>query len=85
MWLAYQLHLPGKDEGVVVVLKRPASSCTKAALRLHNLVRDALYEVTFFDTADSKRISGSELTGAGLEIELSKKPDSALVRYRRVP
>ena len=84
-WLAYQLHLPERDEGLVVALKRPASASTKAALRLHRLAREATYEVTFVDTAKSKRISGSELTGAGLEIELSKKPDSALVRYRPVP
>jgi alpha-galactosidase len=84
-WLAYQLHLPDRDEGLVVALKRPASSSTKASLRLHDLAREATYEVTFLDTGESKRIPASELTGGGLEIALSKKPDSALVRYRRVP
>ena len=83
--LAYQLHLPERDEGLVVALKRPASSSTKAALRLHDPAREATYEVTSFDTTKSKRISGSVLSGTGLEVELFKKPDSALVRYRRAP
>ena len=69
----------------MVVLKRRASASTKAVLRLHDLAPEATYEVTFFDTAESKRVSGNELTGTGPEIGFFKKPDSALVCYRRVP
>jgi alpha-galactosidase len=83
-WLAYQLHLPGTDEGIVVVLKRLASSSTRATFRLRGLGREAAYEVTNLDTGTSDKRLGSQLTDAGLEIELPRQPDSAIMRYRRL-
>ncbi len=41
-WLAYQLHLPDANEGIVVALKRPASSATRATFRLQRLDRRCL-------------------------------------------
>jgi alpha-galactosidase len=83
-WLAYQLHLPDTDEGIVVALKRPASTRTKTILCLQGLSRDASYEVTNLDTGRSDRVASSRLTDAGLEIELPRQPDSAILRYRRL-
>ena len=83
-WLAYQLHLPDTDEGIIVALKRPASTRTNATLRLQGLDRDASYEVTDLDTGHSDRLAASRLTEAGLEIELLRQPDSAIVHYRRL-
>ena len=80
-WLAYQLHLPDANEGIVVVLKRLASSRTRATLRLQGLSRDASYEVTQLDTAQIDKLPASRLTDLGLEIELPRQPDSAIVRY----
>jgi hypothetical protein len=82
--LAYQLHLPDADEGIVVALKRPASTRAKATLRLGGLGRDAWYEVTNLDNGHSGKLAASRLTDAGLEIELPRQPDSAIVRYRRL-
>ena len=84
VWLAYQLHLPDTDEGIVVVLKRPASVYTNAALRLGGLNQDASYEVTNLDTGRSDKLAAGRLTDAGLEIELAHQPDSAILQYRRL-
>jgi hypothetical protein len=81
--VAYQLHLPDADEGIVVALKRPASTRTNATLRLQGLGRDASYEVTNLDKGRSDKLAASRLTDAGLEIELPDQPDSAIVHYRR--
>jgi alpha-galactosidase len=83
-WLAYQLHLPDEDEGIVVVLKRPASTCPRATLRFQGLDRDASYEVTHLDTVNNDKLPAGRLTDVGLEIELPRQPDSAIIRYRRL-
>ena len=84
VWLAYQLHLPDTDEGVVVALKRPASPYASVTLRLRGLSRDASYEVTNLDTGHSDKLTAGRLTDTGLEIELLRQPDSAIIRYRRL-
>jgi len=82
-WMAYQLDLPEAGEGLVVVLKRPASPRASEPLRLKALQRDATYQVTDLDTLRSQALSGSRLIDTGLEVQLVKQPDSALIHYRR--
>ncbi len=83
-WLAYQLHLPDTDEGIVVALKRPASTRANATLRLGGLDRDASYEVTNLDTGRHNELAAGRLTDTGLEIELPRQPDSTIIQYRRL-
>ncbi|MCU0960720.1 MAG: alpha-galactosidase [Pirellulaceae bacterium] len=83
-WLAYQLDLPETGEGMVVVLKRPGSSATRATLCLQGLVRNASYDVTNLDTHKSAVVPSGRLTDLGLDIELLRQPDSAIVCYRRI-
>lgn len=81
IWMAYQLHLPDSNEGIVVVLKRHLSSRTSALFQLNALERDASYQVTNLDTEQSKTITGGELIDTGLEVQLMNKPDSSLIHY----
>jgi len=83
-WMAYQLHLPDTDEGIVVALRRPASIYTKATLRLQGLDRYASYEVTNLDKGHRDTLAAGQLTDAGLEIELPRQPDSAIIQYHRL-
>ncbi|MGE5295644.1 MAG: alpha-galactosidase [Solirubrobacterales bacterium] len=83
-WLAYQLHLPDTNEGIAVILKRPASTCTKATLRLYGMVNGATYEVTNLDKGRSERRTAEQLIDQGLDIELPRQPDSAILQYRRL-
>jgi alpha-galactosidase len=82
-WMAYQLDLPEEKEGLVVVLKRPASPYTKAIFPLRALREDASYEITNLDTGQRTTLLGGQLMSQGLELFLLKKPNSALLRYRQ--
>jgi alpha-galactosidase len=81
-WVAYQLNLPEAHEGLIVVLKRPSSVRDRQVLHLHDLNRDATYEVNNLDKGEAQTIAGAKLMSDGLEIRLSNKPDSALIVYR---
>jgi alpha-galactosidase len=81
-WMAYQLDLPEQNEGLVVVLKRPASYYSKAVFPLRALRREVSYEITNLDTAQRAIASGGLLVGEGLEVVLLGRPDSALIHYR---
>ncbi len=82
-WIAYQLHLPETDEGLVVVLKRPKSAEKSRRLRLLGLERDKSYDLVNMDSSQGQTVAGSMLMDEGLEVPLNGQPDSALVRYRR--
>ncbi len=81
-WVAYQLDLPESGEGLVVVLKREECKDGTVTLKLKGLSEGATYEVTDLDTARSRTLTGKDLAGAGLTVELTEQPDSALIRYR---
>ena len=83
VWMAYQLDLPAANEGLVVALKRPESAYTRALFPLRALREDASYEITNLDTNQRTILLGRHLMNEGLELFLLKKPDSALIRYRR--
>jgi alpha-galactosidase len=82
-WMAYQLDLPAEGEGLVVVLKRPESSFRQATFRLHGLASTGAYEVEDLDGKTVRSIPAARLREPGLEVNLMKSPDTALIRYRR--
>ncbi len=82
-WVAYQLDLPESGEGLLVVLKRPENKDGAITLKLKGLEAGADYEVVNMDTAEIRKIAGGKLMSDGLEVALTKHPDSALIRYRR--
>jgi hypothetical protein len=82
--MAYQLDLPESGEGLIVVLKRPGSQKNREIFRLKGLAYDAAYQVVYLDSTQSQTLPGSRLLGEGLEVELAKHPDSALIRYCRI-
>ncbi len=84
-WLAYQLHLPETDEGLVVVFRRPKSTQNRQCLRLFGLDVQKSYEITNLDSSQKQRTQGGALVQQGLEVQLDRQPDSALIRYARKP
>jgi len=82
-WMAYQLDLPEAGEGLVVALRRPASPHQSQTFRLHGLDRGAAYEVVDLDTGKAQTAPGADLLDRGLEVQLTQKPGSALLRYAR--
>jgi alpha-galactosidase len=83
-WMAYQLDLPAENEGLVVVLKRPASNYSQAVFPLRALEQASTYEIHDLDRGALPKRTGSQLQDRGLEVNLAAKPDTALIRYRRV-
>lgn len=81
-WVAYQLDLPERGEGIVVVLKRPGCGDTKRSLRLSALDGARSYVFTNLDSARQETIAGQTLRQDGLTVSLEKQPDSAVFRYK---
>jgi alpha-galactosidase len=84
VWMAYQLDLPEAGEGLIVVLKRPESKQVRETLRLKALAGAASYQVLNLDSMQSQSLPGRRLLGEGLDVQLVRQPDSALIRYRRI-
>jgi alpha-galactosidase len=83
-WVAYQLDLPESAEGLIVVLRRPGSPQTSRTLPLKAIDLGVNYEFTDLDSVRTQVLSGRQLLAPGLEVHLARKPDSALIRYRRL-
>ena len=83
-WTAWQWNRPEKEDGLVVVLRRPKSPGPAIELGLRHLNPDAWYEVEFrnsYEKAALQMMKGSEL--AHLQIRLAGAPSSTLVFYRQ--
>jgi alpha-galactosidase len=83
-WTAWQWDRPEKKDGLVIVLRRPASPFTAMELNLRHLQPDATYEVEIRPTlarAAVKEMKGSDLMH--MSVQLSEAPSSTLVFYRQ--
>jgi alpha-galactosidase len=84
VWGAMQFDRPEEGEGFVEVFRRSHSAYETARFKLQGLDPAARYTVTNLDVPGRREISGRELMDQGLEIELHRAPESALVTYKRV-
>jgi alpha-galactosidase len=82
VWMVYQLALPESGECLIVALRRPQSPYERARFNLRGLEAAAMYVVEDLDSGASRTLTGEEMMRAGLEIELPKRPGSALIRLR---
>jgi alpha-galactosidase len=83
VWMAYQLHLPESDEGLVVAFRRPGCPEESHTLRLHGLAPGTVYQFTDLDTGKTQAVLGAAVMGQGLPVRIPGSPGSALVRYGR--
>ena len=82
--IAWQLHRPDLDAGLVLAFRRPQCPYLAIAVALRGLKPASTYTVDFIDDAHhktTKTLSGQELA-AGLELRLGRKGSSLLVRYQ---
>ena len=85
VWMVYQLFLPVKGAGAVVVFRRAESPMISGTFQLHDLHAERSYE---FDDADSEktwRVTGSHLRTNGLEISITTPRESRILFYRELP
>ena len=84
VWMAWQFDRPERGRGFVMAFRRGASPYPSADFTLHGLESGARYEIRNVDEAVSHEFSGSELLGKGLTVNLSARPGSALITYRKL-
>ena len=83
-WTAWQWHVPQRNSGIVLLLRRPEALFTSMHLNLHAVDSDAIYEVetrTGLAKAPLQIMTGHTLKH--LPITLPEKPSSVLLFYRR--
>ena len=78
VWLAYQMHRPSDDSGIVVAFRRQNAPDTEYTVRLGGLTPDASYTLVDCDTQAETVRSGRELT-EGLTLRLDN-PKSSLLK-----
>ncbi|MFA5203390.1 MAG: alpha-galactosidase [Lentisphaeria bacterium] len=84
-WLAYQLHRPDLNEGLLLAFRREESPFSAAEFALQGLDPDTRYAVEDADTGPVGERTGRELMAAGLPVAIPHPRDCRLVFYRAVP
>ena len=82
VWLAYQMHRPSDDSGIVVAFRRQDAPDAEYTVRLGGLTPDASYTLLDCDTQAETVRSGRELT-EGLTLRLDNPKSSLLIKYRK--
>lgn len=82
VWLAYQMHRPSDDSGIVVAFRRQDAPDAEYTVRLGGLTPDASYTLLDCDTQAKTVRSGRELT-EGLTLRLDNPKSSLLIKYRK--
>jgi alpha-galactosidase len=84
VWMAWQFDLPEEGEGMVQAFRREKSVYETSRINLIGLEKDAFYTVNDIDTGHQTEIIGRELMGKGLLVNISERPGSAILSYRKV-
>ena len=83
-WMGWQFNRPETGEGMVQVFRREQSIYRAADLVLRGLDRSAVYTITDLDNPETVReLTGENLMGTGLPVEIHARPGALLMTYRR--
>ncbi|HQG62983.1 MAG TPA: alpha-galactosidase [Bacteroidales bacterium] len=83
-WMAWQFDNPEQGEGLIQAFRRENCEDSVRTFKLSGLNSKAQYEVTNFDVEEKTIISGKELMGDGLKVEIRTKPGAALISYKQI-
>ena len=83
VWMAWQFDRPEVGEGVVQAFRRADCIYEAARLKLRGLDPDADYTISDLDASGSLKRSGRELMTRGLRVQISDRPGSAVIAYKR--
>ncbi len=84
-WLAWQFNRPESEDGLVEAFRRPRSQKSSISLKLRGLDAKAVYELKDWDQAGPTRASGRDLMEQGLTVSTPRRPQAAVITYRRMP
>lgn len=82
LWIAWQFHDPADGSGVVQAFRRDEAPGETYEVKLRALDKDADYELFDYDTKETVKVSGGDLS-SGLSLSLPRQRSSKLLRYRR--
>jgi len=83
-WMAYQLLVPGKQEGAVVAFRRAESPMASASFQLYDLHAKSKYELEDADSGKIWRATGMHLMTKGLAISIAAPRDSRILFYKQL-
>jgi alpha-galactosidase len=83
-WIAWQFHRPETDDGLIEAFRRPRSSEASNSLELGGLDAQAVYEIENTDEKEPTRATGRDLMEKGLPLALARRPQAAVIFYKRV-
>ena len=80
-WIAWQFHLPERNEGMVQSFRRSECESSTLTVRLHGLDPAATYSVHDLDKEDPVTLSGKKLIEEGFVISTVNRPGAVVVHY----
>jgi len=83
-WIAWQFDRPEEGTGVIQAFRRDSCEEAVKVFPLKGLDEKTQYEFINFDTQKPAILTGKEVTEKGLNIEISDKPGSAIISYKRM-
>jgi alpha-galactosidase len=83
IWLAYQMHNPQDDSGIVVGFRRSQTASDRFPVQLQGLHPGTLYEVYNDNTGQSQRLTGKQMNER-LMLWAPAKPGSVLLHYTAI-
>ena len=83
-WAAWQFNRPEQGDGMVQAFRRTENEEATKDLRLRGLDPAARYEVSDLDGKTIKTLSGTDLMGRGLQVEIAAKPGAAVMVYKKI-
>jgi alpha-galactosidase len=81
-WCAWQFNRQDLGKGFAMFFRRSQSSRAALDVVLHGLESDAVYELTFADSARSRKLNGTEL--ANLKVDIPSAPGTLLATYNKL-
>jgi alpha-galactosidase len=81
-WIGWQFNRPEQGDGAVQAFRRPKCAEPAITLKLRGLDPAATYEVTDFDGAPARTLTGKALMTEGLPVRIESAPGAALLTYR---
>jgi alpha-galactosidase len=84
VWMAYQMHRPDLDEGLVLAFRRDQSPYSRAHFPLQGLEPDGNYSIKNLDSGSEVKKTVRELVDKGLTIEMKDRRSASMITYKRL-
>lgn len=84
IWLAYQLHRPSDESGVIVAFRREKCTDNRLTVQLGGVQTGKSYTITHRDDENFKLIKSGKELSEGFELIIDKPRGSLLLQYKLI-